>query len=183
MTPPSGGQLAVLRTGGVLTTCFAVSLYSLSTRTLSGAPYALSALAGKVTLAVNVASECGYTPQYAGLQALHDELKGRGFSVLGFPCNDFGRQEPGAAEQIATFCERNYGVTFPMFEKLVVKAGPDQSPIYAELSRTTGKLPAWNFGKYVVGRDGEVVGYFEPKVAPNAPELRAAIETALSRTG
>jgi len=160
-----------------------VSLYTLSTRTLGGAPVSLSSFAGKVTLVVNVASECGYTPQYAGLQALHDELKGRGFSVLGFPSNDFGRQEPGSAEQIATFCERNYGVTFPMFEKLVVKAGPDQSPIYAELSRASGKLPAWNFAKYVVGGDGEVVAFFESKVAPSAPELRAAIETALSRTG
>ncbi len=160
-----------------------MSLYSLSTRTLSGAPFSLSAFAGKVTLAVNVASECGYTPQYAGLQALHDELKSRGFSVLGFPCNDFGKQEPGSGEQIAAFCERNYGVTFPMFEKLVVKAGADQSPIYAELSRASGKLPAWNFGKYVVGRDGEVVSFFDSKVAPQAPELRAAIETALSRTG
>jgi glutathione peroxidase len=161
----------------------AVSLYSLSTRTLGGAPFSLSAFAGKVTLAVNVASACGYTPQYAGLQALHDELKGRGFSVLGFPCNDFGAQESGSAEQIATFCERNYGVTFPMFEKLNVKAGPGQSPIYAELSRTTKKLPSWNFGKYLVGADGEVVGFFESKVAPDAAELRGAIETALSRTG
>jgi glutathione peroxidase len=159
----------------------AVSIYSLSTRALNGAPFALSSLSGKVTLAVNVASECGYTPQYAGLQALHDELKGRGFSVLGFPCNDFGRQEPGGPEQIASFCERNYGVTFPLFEKVVVKAGPDQSPIYAELSRATGKLPAWNFGKYVIGRDGEVTAYFEPKVAPNAAELRGAIEAALAR--
>jgi len=160
-----------------------VSLYSLSTRALNGAPYSLSELAGKVTLAVNVASACGHTPQYAGLQALHDELKARGFSVLGFPCNDFGRQEAGSAEEIATFCERNYGVTFPMFEKLVVKAGPEQSAIYAELSRTSGKLPNWNFGKYLVGRDGEVLEYFEPKVAPSSPALRAAIETALSRTG
>jgi glutathione peroxidase len=143
----------------------------------------LSQLRGKVTLAVNVASACGNTPQYAGLQALYDELKDRGFAVLGFPCNDFGRQESGSAEAIATFCERNYGVGFPMFEKLVVKAGPEQSPIYAELSRASGKLPNWNFGKYVIGRDGEVIAYFEPKVAPTDPKLRSVIETALSATG
>lgn len=160
-----------------------VSLYSLSTRTLAGAPYSLSELAGKVTLVVNVASACGYTPQYAGLQALHDELKGRGFSVLGFPCNDFGGQEPGSAEEISSFCERQYGVGFPLFEKLVVKAGPTQSPIYAELSRQSGKLPNWNFCKYLIGRHGEVLAYFEPKVAPNDPQLRRAIETALSPTG
>ena len=160
-----------------------VSLYSLSTRTLRGAPFSLSALSGKVTLAVNVASACGYTPQYAGLQALHDELKPRGFSVLGFPCNDFGQQESGSADEIASFCERNYGVTFPIFEKLNVKAGSGQSPIYAELSRQTGKLPEWNFGKYLVGRDGEALAYFEPKVPPDSPVLRAAIETALAKTG
>jgi len=160
-----------------------VSLYSLSTRTLAGKPYPLSELAGKVTLAVNVASACGNTPQYAGLQALHDELKDRGFAVLGFPCNDFGRQESGSAEQIASFCERNYGVAFPMFEKLVVKAGPEQSPIYAELSRASGKLPTWNFAKYLIGRDGEVVAYFDAKVQPDDAKLRSAIETALSVTG
>ncbi|HYP86598.1 MAG TPA: glutathione peroxidase [Polyangiaceae bacterium] len=160
-----------------------MSLYSLSSRALRGAPFSLSELAGKVTLVVNVASACGYTPQYAALQALHDELKGQGFSVLGFPSNDFGGQEPGSAEEIATFCERNYGVSFPLFEKVGVKPGAQQSPIYAELSRQSGKLPNWNFGKYLVGRDGQVIEYFEPKVSPSSPVLRAAIETALSRTG
>jgi glutathione peroxidase len=160
-----------------------MSLYSLSTRSLAGKPFDLSQLSGKVTLVVNVASACGNTPQYAGLQALHDELSGQGFAVLGFPCNDFGRQEPGSSEEIASFCERSYGVGFPMFEKLVVKAGPQQSPIYAELSRASGKLPNWNFGKYLVGRDGEVLGYFEPKTPPNDPALRRAIETALAATG
>ena len=100
------------------------SLYDLQTTTLDGKPAPLAAYKGKVTLVVNTASQCGYTPQYAGLQKLHDEMKGKGFSVLGFPSNDFGGQEPGAAEEIATFCQRNYGVTFPMFSKLVTKAGP-----------------------------------------------------------
>lgn len=160
-----------------------MSLYSYSTRSLEGAPVSLSEYAGKVTLVVNVASACGFTPQYAGLQALHDELKDRGFAVLGFPCNDFGRQEPGSAEEIRGFCERRFGVTFPLFEKVVTRSGPEQSPIYAELSQQIGKLPAWNFAKYLVDRHGKVLGFFEPQVAPEAPMLRAAIETALSSGG
>jgi glutathione peroxidase len=160
-----------------------VSFYSLTTRSLEGAPVSLSEYAGRVTLVVNVASACGYTPQYAGLQALHERLKDRGFSVLGFPCNDFGRQEPGGAEEIRDFCERSFGVTFPLFEKVVTRSGPDQSPVYAELSRQIGKLPAWNFGKYLVDQQGKVVAFFEPRVAPEDPTLRAAIETALSHSG
>jgi len=150
---------------------------------LEGAPVALSEYAGKVTLVVNVASACGYTPQYTGLQALHERLKDRGFAVLGFPCNDFGRQEPGGAEEIRDFCERSFGVTFPLFEKVVTRSGPDQSPVYAELSRQIGTLPAWNFGKYLVDQQGKVLAFFEPRVAPEDPTLRAAIETALSHSG
>lgn len=160
-----------------------MSFYSLGTRSLEGAPVALNEYAGKVTLVVNVASACGYTPQYTGLQALHDQLKDRGFAVLGFPCNDFGRQEPGGPEEIRDFCERSFGVRFPLFEKVVTRSGPDQSPVYAELSRQSGKLPAWNFGKYLVDRQGKVLAFFEPRVAPEDPTLRAAIETALSRSG
>jgi glutathione peroxidase len=158
----------------------AESFYALQTTTLQGRPANLADYAGKVTLVVNVASKCGYTPQYAGLQKLHDELKGRGFSVLGFPSNDFGAQEPGTAEEIATFCQKNYGVTFPMFAKVVTKAGEGQSPIYAFLGKG-GELPAWNFGKYLVGRDGKVIAYFPSKVAPESKELRDAIEKALGR--
>lgn len=160
-----------------------MSFYSLATRSLEGSPVALSEYAGKVTLVVNVASACGYTPQYTGLQALHDQLKDRGFAVLGFPCNDFGRQEPGGPEEIRDFCERSFGVSFPLFEKVVTRSGPDQSPVYAELSRQSGKLPAWNFGKYLVDRQGKVLAFFEPRVAPEDATLRAAIETALSRSG
>jgi glutathione peroxidase len=156
------------------------SFYALQTTTLQSRPANLADYAGKVTLVVNVASQCGFTPQYAGLQKLHDELKGRGFSVLGFPSNDFGGQEPGTAEEIATFCQKNYGVTFPMFAKVVTKAGEGQSPIYAFLGKG-GELPAWNFGKYLVGRDGKVVAYFPSKVAPESKELRDAIEKALGR--
>jgi len=155
------------------------SLYDLQTTTLDGKPAPLAAYKGKVTLVVNTASQCGYTPQYAGLQKLHDEMKGKGFSVLGFPSNDFGGQEPGAAEEIATFCQRNYGVTFPMFSKLVTKAGPDQSPIYTYLG-ATGNLPGWNFSKYLVGKDGTVKAFFPSKVTPEDPALRKAIEEALA---
>jgi glutathione peroxidase len=154
------------------------SFYAMKTTTLAGKPADLNDYAGKVTLVVNVASKCGYTPQYKSLQALHTELAPRGFVILGFPSNDFGGQEPGTAEEIKTFCELNYGVTFPLFSKVVTKAGPDQSPIYAWLGRT-GDLPKWNFSKYLIGKDGKVIGFYPSAVKPDAPELRAAIEKAL----
>jgi glutathione peroxidase len=155
------------------------SLYSLKTETLQGKPADLSAYRGKVTLVVNTASECGYTPQYEGLEALHRELSPKGFSVLGFPSNDFGGQEPGTAQQIAEFCRKNYGVTFPMFAKLSTRPGPGQSPIYAFLG-TSGHLPAWNFSKYVIGKDGKVVAFFPSAVTPESAELRNAISRALN---
>ena len=160
-----------------------MTFYSSSTRTLLGKPVSLADYAGKVTLVVNVASACGFTPQYAGLEQLHRQYAARGFSVLGFPCNDFGGQEPGSAEDIQSFCDRTYGVTFPLFEKVGVKAGPHQSPLYATLAAESGKLPAWNFGKYLIGRDGKVVAFFEPKVAPDDPLLKGSIETAMSPAG
>jgi glutathione peroxidase len=154
------------------------SFYELRVKTLDGRDADLSAYQGKVTLVVNVASECGYTPQYAGLEKLHRELAGKGFSVLGFPSNDFGGQEPGTPEQIASFCEKNYGVTFPLFEKVVTKAGAAQSPVYALLGRS-GQLPTWNFGKYLVGKDGKVIRFFPHKVTPESAELRGAIGAAI----
>jgi glutathione peroxidase len=157
------------------------SLYSLQTTTLDGKPADLAQYKGKVALAVNVASKCGLTPQYEGLEKLHKELQGKGFTVLGFPSNDFGGQEPGTPEEIVTFCRKNYGVTFPMFSKLVTKSGPDQSPIYATLARGGGELPAWNFAKYVIGKDGKVVKFFGSKVAPDDKELRATIDAALAK--
>ena len=156
------------------------SFYSLETTTLSGQPAPLSKYEGKVSLVVNVASQCGLTPQYAGLQKLYDEMKGRGVEILGFPSNDFCAQEPGSPEEIVTFCEKNYGVTFPMFAKVVTKAGGDQSPVYSFLGQI-GSLPSWNFGKYVVGKDGRVAAFFSSKVEPNAKELREAIEAALAK--
>jgi glutathione peroxidase len=164
---PAGGDVAT------------ESLYSMKTKTLQGQAADLGQYKGKVTLVVNVASQCGLTPQYTGLQKLHDELKGKGFSVLGFPSNDFGGQEPGSPDEIATFCKKNYGVTFPMFSKVVTKAGSDQSDVYAFLGKT-GSLPSWNFAKYVVDKNGKVVQFFPSKVEPDAKELREAIDKALA---
>ncbi|HUL77690.1 MAG TPA: glutathione peroxidase [Vicinamibacteria bacterium] len=156
------------------------SFYALKTTTLQGQPANLADYAGKVALVVNVASQCGFTPQYAGLERLYEQYKDRGFFVLGFPSNDFGGQEPGTPEEIASFCKKNYGVTFPMFSKVVTKAGDGQSPIYAFLGRG-GKLPAWNFAKYLVARDGTIVAFFPSDVTPESKELREAIEAALGR--
>jgi len=156
------------------------SLYDLKVATLDGRPADLAAYKGKVALVVNVASQCGYTPQYAGLERLYRELAPKGVVILGFPSNDFGGQEPGTAEEIGQFCQKNYGVTFPMFAKVVTKAGPDQSPVYAFLGES-GELPKWNFSKYVVDKNGKVEAFFPSRVAPDAPELRAAIEKALAQ--
>jgi glutathione peroxidase len=157
----------------------ATSFYDLKTLYLDGRPADLGVFRGKVTLVVNVASECGYTPQYEGLEQLHRELSGKGFSVLGFPSNDFGGQEPGSAQEIAAFCKKNYGVTFPLFAKLVTARGAAQSPIYQFLG-ASGDLPAWNFSKYVVDKNGRVVAFFPSAVEPDAPELREAIAKALA---
>jgi len=154
-----------------------VSLHDITLNTLEGKPQSLAAYQGKVVLAVNVASECGYTPQYAGLQKLYLEQKEHGLVVLGFPCNQFGGQEPGTATQIESFCQKNYGVTFPLFEKLDVK-GAHQAPVYTFLTAKHGE-PAWNFHKYLIGKDGQVIQAFGSKVAPDSAELKAAIEAAL----
>lgn len=153
------------------------SLYELNPASLEGESGKLGACAGNVTLVVNVASECGLTPQYEGLQKLHDELGGRGFSVLGFPSNEFGGQEPGTAEEIRTFCSTNFSVSFPMFEKCRTALGSDQSEVYELLGAAAGELPRWNFGKYLVGRDGMLIAYYDVEVEPDA--LRADIEAAL----
>jgi len=170
--------LSALATAVTLSAAGPASFYDLKTQTLLGKPADLGDYRGKVTLVVNVASYCGYTPQYKGLEALHRELKDKGFAVLGFPSNDFGEQEPGTAEEIATFCKRTYDVTFPMFSKVVTRGGRDQSPVYTYLG-ATGHLPAWNFAKYVVGKDGRVRAFFPSDVTPEDPALRRAIADAL----
>lgn len=155
------------------------SLYRLSVKTLEGEPADLNTYAGKVTLVVNVASQCGNTPQYAGLEKLYADLKGRGFVILGFPSNDFGGQEPGTATEIRQFCTLNYDVTFPMFEKVVTKAGPGQSAVYANLQQQSGELPSWNFAKYLVAKNGKVVKFYKSGITPDDAGLRKDIETAL----
>ena len=160
--------------GGAVT-----SFYDLKTMALDGKPGNLAQYKGQVSLVVNVASKCGYTPQYEGLEKMQREMKGKGFTVLGFPSNDFGGQEPGTAQEIATFCRLTYDVTFPMFEKVVTKKGHDQSPIYTFLG-SSGNLPAWNFSKYVIDKNGKIVAFFESKVTPEDPALRAAIAKALA---
>ena len=156
-----------------------MSFHDLSANRLSGQPEKLSGYQGKVLLVVNTASECGYTPQYAGLEKLYQEYKDQGVVVLGFPSNDFGGQEPGTSEQIAKFCELRFKVTFPMFEKVKTK-GEGQSPVYEFLSRGH-PAPKWNFHKYVVGRDGQVKAAFPSSVTPDSAELKAAIDGALAQ--
>lgn len=150
---------------------------------LNGKKEKLADYAGKVVLAVNVASKCGFTPQYAGLQELYAKYADRGFTVLGFPCNQFFHQEPGSAEQIEQFCSDKYGVTFPLFAKLDVK-GADQSPLYAILTRTPDDAGSagnvkWNFEKFLVDREGHAVRRFRSKVTPQDPALIGAIEELL----
>jgi glutathione peroxidase len=154
------------------------SLYDLDVRTLDGKPAPLAAYRGKVALVVNVASRCGFTPQYEGLEKLYTDLAARGFVVLAFPCNDFGGQEPGTPEQIHEFCSSQYRVTFPMFQKVQVKPGAGQSPVYDFLT-AGGQAPAWNFGKYLIDRQGHVVKFFGTRTTPDARELRQAIEAQL----
>jgi glutathione peroxidase len=155
------------------------SLYALKTMTLDGKAVDLAQYRGTVSLVVNVASKCGFTPQYAGLERLHRDMKGKGVNVLGFPSNDFGGQEPGTAKEIADFCRLTYDVTFPMFNKVVTRPGPEQSPIYAFLGQS-GHLPRWNFSKYVVDKQGRVVAFFPSQVDPDDPALRGAIAKALA---
>jgi glutathione peroxidase len=154
-----------------------MSFYDLTANTLDGKPAQLSEYKGKVLLVVNTASECGYTPQYAGLEKLYEAYKDKGVVVLGFPSNDFGGQEPGTAADIKTFCEKKYHVTFPMFAKVKVK-GEGQSPVYKFLAEGHGE-PKWNFHKYVVGKDGQVRAAFASAVKPDSAELASAIEAAL----
>jgi glutathione peroxidase len=160
-------------------------LLDLPVSTLQGSPTTLGDLTeGRVTLVVNVASRCGLTPQYGGLEALHEQYGDRGFTVLGVPCNQFKGQEPGTAEEIAEFCSATYGVSFPMTEKVDVN-GPDAHPLYQRLieapdaTGTAGDVQ-WNFEKFLVDRTGSVVARFRPQTQPDAPEVRAAIETALA---
>ncbi len=161
-----------------------MTLHDLEIETLNGTRTTLGSLAkGKAALIVNVASRCGLTPQYAGLEALHEDLAPKGFTVIGVPCNQFKGQEPGSAEEIAEFCSATYGVTFPMLAKTDVN-GDDRDPLFAELTAVAdaeGKAGdvQWNFEKWLLSPEGEVVGRFRPLVEPGDPALREAVEAAL----
>jgi len=144
------------------------------------APRHLCQYAGKVVLVVNTASYCGFTSQYEGLEALHAKYQAKGLVVLGFPSNDFGNQEPGDSKQIADFCFNTYGVKFPMFAKTSV-SGKDANPLHAELARVTGTAPKWNFYKYLIDRQGRVVGSYSSRVAPSDKQLVGEIEKALAQ--
>ena len=154
------------------------SLYDLETHSLEGEPVNLNQYRGQVVLVVNTASKCGLTPQYEGLEALYRELSPRGFVILGFPSNDFLRQEPGLPGEIRRFCADVYAVSFPLFEKSRVKGG-DKSAIYRLLTAELAE-PSWNFTKYVVDREGRVVARFGPRTSPDSPRLRETIERALA---
>jgi glutathione peroxidase len=181
-----------MKTALVLSTLFAAftmiaaesqpNLASIPLKDINGKDTSLGAYEGKVLLVVNVASKCGYTPQYETLEAVYRKYKSQGFAVLGFPCNDFGAQEPGTNEEIKTFCKDKYDVSFPLFDKLHVK-GPDQSPLYAALTGKDSPFPGdvkWNFGKFLISRDGKILKRWDSKVKPDSPEVTAAIDAALA---
>lgn len=157
----------------------AASVLDVPVKDIKGKDTSLKAFQGKVILVVNVASKCGLTPQYKGLEATYEKYKDKGLVVAGFPCNQFGKQEPGTNEEILSFCSTKYNVTFPMFDKIEVN-GPGRHPLYKELIGAGGKDIGWNFGKFLVGRDGKVIARFEPGTAPDASEVVKAIEAALA---
>lgn len=159
-----------------------IDIFDLPIKTLDGKPGSLGPYKDKTLLLVNVASKCGLTPQYKALEEVYDEFKEEGFEVLGFPCNDFAGQEPGTEAEIQSFCSTNYNVTFPLFAKIKV-VGADKHPLYQFLTSQqtepegAGEV-AWNFGKFLIDKDGQVVARFSPKTAPDAPEVLKAIEKA-----
>ena len=160
------------------------TVYDFTLNSIDGQPTPLSSFKGKVVLLVNVASRCGYTPQYAGLEALYEKYKDRGFVIVGIPANNFGAQEPGTNQEIKTFCTAKYHVTFPMMAKVSVK-GDDITPLYAFLTDKsahpdTGGEIGWNFTKFLVGPDGRVIARFDSKVTPDSPDLTSAVEKALA---
>jgi glutathione peroxidase len=157
-------------------------IYTIPLKDIDGKDTSLKTYAGKPMLIVNVASKCGFTPQYTALEATYRKYKDQGFVVLGFPCNDFGSQEPGTLTEIKEFCTSKFDVTFPMFDKLHVK-GKEQHPLYLLLSGPESPFPGdvkWNFGKFLIGRDGKIIARYDSKVTPDSPELTKAIETALA---
>ena len=168
--------LTTLASGGT-----PMSVHDFKVKTIDGKEASLADYKGKALLIVNTASQCGYTPQYAGLEALYEKYRDRGFTVLGFPSNDFGAQEPGSNSEIKKFCELRYKTTFPLFSKIPVK-GPDADPLYKYLTGLPGKQGGtitWNFNKFLISPDGKVVEHFDSRVEPMSPELTSKVEQIL----
>lgn len=162
---------------------FAASIHDISVKDIDGKNTSLQPYKGKVLLVVNVASHCGFTPQYKGLEAVYEKYKDQGFTVLGFPCNQFGAQEPGTNEEIKQFCSSKYNVSFPLFDKIEVN-GAGRHPLYKTLAGGESPFPGdikWNFTKFLIGRDGKILKRFDSRVAPDSPEVVAAIESALAQ--
>jgi glutathione peroxidase len=175
------GLMALLMSASLFA---ASSIYEFTLPSIDGKPLPLANFKGKVVMVVNVASRCGFTPQYGALESTYEKYKDQGFVILGFPANNFGSQEPGANQEIKTFCQTKYSVTFPMYAKVSVQ-GDDRTPLYSYLTTQAnlalvGEIK-WNFTKFLVDRDGNVVKRFEPDVTPDSPEVIAAIETTLKQ--
>ena len=178
--------LVAVLCSGIAAAASAASLYDIPLKDIDGQPTSLKAYAGKALLVVNVASRCGFTRQYEPLEAIYRKYKDQGLEVLGFPSNDFGGQEPGTNEQIKEFCSSKYNVTFPMFDKLRVKSGEGQHPLYTALSGKDSPFPGdvkWNFGKFLISRDGKILARFESGDEPDSPKVTHAIENALHAKG
>jgi glutathione peroxidase len=160
----------------------AAPIYEIPVKDIDGKSTSLAPYKGKVLLVVNVASKCGYTPQYEGLEAIQKKYQSKGFEVLGFPCNQFGSQEPGTNEEIKQFCSSKYNVTFPLFDKIEVN-GPGRHPLYSTLAGKDSPYPGdikWNFNKFLIGRDGKIIKRFDSKAKPESAEVTDAIEAALA---
>ncbi|HKB89521.1 MAG TPA: glutathione peroxidase [Opitutaceae bacterium] len=160
----------------------AASIYDFQVKDIDGKTVSLGAYPDKVVLIVNVASECGYTPQYTGLEATYEKYRSKGFVVLGFPCNQFGGQEPGSNAEIKQFCSSKFHVTFPMFDKIDVN-GKNRHPLYVMLAGKDSPYPGditWNFNKFLIGKDGKIIKRFDSDTTPESPELKKAIEAALA---
>jgi glutathione peroxidase len=158
----------------------ASNAYEFTMTAIDGKPAQLGAFKGKVTLIVNVASQCGYTPQYSALEAVYEKYRDQGFVIAGFPANNFGGQEPGTNAEIKQFCDRKYSVKFPMFSKISV-VGPEKAPLYQFLTAAAGPEVQWNFTKFLVDKNGKVIQRFDSAVEPDSPEVIAAIEAALKK--
>jgi len=177
-----GATAVTVTAATTMTASHAADLTAIPFQTITGEDTSLADFKGKVVLIVNTASKCGLTKQYEALEALQDKYAEKGFTVIAFPCNDFGKQEPGTPEEIQTFCKTKFDVSFPLMAKIHVK-GEEQHPLYTALTGKDGVFPgnvSWNFGKFLIGKDGKAIARFEPKQKPDSEPVVAAIEKALA---